>query len=113
MNEHSEAVASGGPDPATAWRALCEQLGALGDDAAAIDAAVGVRHLARLVALALEEQLEHADARHPSFVRYEAPWSQWGAANPDNVYVRTAIDPSATYRVWANVAGVPRLLVAL
>jgi hypothetical protein len=112
MNEHNPTVASG-PDPATAWRALCEQLGALGDEAAAVDPAVGVRHLARLVALALEEQLEHADTRHPSFVRYEAPWSQWGAPNPDNVYVRTAIDPAATYRVRANVAGVRQILVSL
>jgi hypothetical protein len=100
-------------DPSRAWRALCEQLVVLGDEVAAIDAAEGVRHLARQLAIALEGELAHADPEHPSFHLYEAPWSQWGAPNPDNVYVRAAIDPRATYRVWADVTGVRELLVSL
>jgi hypothetical protein len=100
-------------DPRQAWRSLCERMAGLAEEAAAGGAAEGVRHLARQVALALEEQLEHADPGHPSFHRYEAPWSQWGAPNPDNVYVRTAIDPQGTYRVWGAVDGVREVLVSL
>src|SRR5690349_14049288 len=85
----------------------------LGDEAAAIDPALGVRHVARQAALALVEQLEHNDPRAPAFHRYEAPWSQWGAPNPDNVYVRTAIDPGATYVVRGDVRGVQQILISL
>jgi hypothetical protein len=94
-------------------RALAEQVVALTDEAARIDPATGVRHVLRQVALALVEQLEHSDPRAPSFHRYEAPWSQWGAPNPDNVYLRTVIDPTATYVVRGNVRGVRELLVSL
>jgi hypothetical protein len=106
-------MAQGGPDPVASWRQLCAGVAALSEEVAAHDPAAGIRHLARQLALALEEQLEHADARHPSFQRYEAPWSQWGAPNPDNVYLRTAIDPAATYRVWDDVSGVREFLVSL
>ncbi len=71
-----------------------------------IDQAEGFRHLARQLSTALRAELEHANPEHPSFHRYEEPWSQWGGPNPDNVYVRATIDPTATYRVWGNVAGV-------
>lgn len=100
-------------DPAQAWRVLCERMAELADDAASSGPAEGVRHLARQVALALEEQLEHSDPLRPSFHRYEEPWRQWGAPNPDNVYLRAAIDPRATYRVWATITGVRDVLVSL
>jgi hypothetical protein len=96
-------------DPALAWRALCERMGDLSRELGAD----GVRHLARQVALALREQLEHADPLHPSFFRYEEPWAQWGGPNPDNVYVRAHVDPDATYRVWGNVAGVRQAVFSL
>lgn len=98
---------------ATALRVFAEEMARLGEEAAAIDPAIGVRHVARQAALALVEQLEHSDPRAPAFHRYEAPWSQWGAPNPDNVYLRTAIDPSATYVVRGDVRGVREILVSL
>lgn len=98
---------------AAAWRAFAEEVARIGDEAAAIDSAIGVRHVARQAALALVEQLEHSDPRAPSFHRYEAPWSQWGAPNPDNVYLRTAIDPRATYVVRGDVRGVREILISL
>jgi hypothetical protein len=100
-------------EPAAAWRALCERLTALGGELTGtsftggpVDEAEGYRHLARQLSTALRAELEHADPEHPSFHRYEEPWSQWGGPNPDNVYVRAAIDATATYRVWGNVTGV-------
>ena len=46
-----------------------------------------------------------ATRRTRRFHRYEEPWVQWGGPNPDNVYLRAPIDPTATYRVWADVTG--------
>jgi hypothetical protein len=98
---------------AAALRVFAEEMARLGDEASAIDPAIGVRHVARQAALALVEQLEHSDPSAPAFHRYEAPWSQWGAPNPDNVYLRTAIDPHATYVVRGNVQGVREVLISL
>ncbi len=75
--------------------------------------AEGLRHLARQTGLALAGELEHADARFPRLARYELPWSQWGAPNPDNVYARCAIDPTAEYVLRGRVAGVHEALFSL
>ncbi len=75
--------------------------------------AEGIRHLARQADLALQGELEHADARHPRLHRYELPWSQWGAPNPDNVYTRCAIDPTATYTLRGRVDHVHEALFSL
>lgn len=75
--------------------------------------AEGIRHLARQAGLAMQGELEHADARHPRLHRYELPWSQWGAPNPDNVYERCAIDPAATYVLRGQVDGVHEALFSL
>lgn len=102
-------------DAAEAWPAFCARLAALGealpDDER--DRAEGVRHLARQAVMALQGQLEHGDPRHPTFHRYEEPWVQWGGPNPDNVYVRAAIDPAATYRLWGDVTGVREAIISL
>lgn len=75
--------------------------------------AEGLRHLARQAAFALRGELDHADPRHPRLHRYELPWSQWGAPNPDNVYERCAIDPAATYVLRGQVGGVHEALFSL
>ena len=110
----------GGAAAEAAWTGLTERLGALPErlDAAGFPddpsaRAAAVRHLARHVALALEAELEHADPRHPTLHRYEQPWSQWGAPNPDNVYERCAIDPAATYVLRGRMAGVHEALFSL
>jgi hypothetical protein len=100
-------------DPARAWHLFCDRLATLVDQLGDTDPPGSVRNLARQVGLALEEQFEHADPRHPSFQRFEEPWSQWGAPNPDNLYLRTAIDPQATYRIWADVTGVREVLFSI
>jgi hypothetical protein len=75
--------------------------------------AEGIRHLARQANVALQGELEHSDPRHPRLHRYELPWSQWGAPNPDNVYLRCAIDPAATYVLRGDVAGLHEALFSL
>lgn len=98
---------------AAALAGLPERLDAAGYPADPNSRAIAVRHLARQAALALEGELEHADPGHPTLHRYEQPWSQWGAPNPDNVYQRCAIDPEATYMLRGQVAGVHEALFSL
>lgn len=103
-----------------AWDAF---LGVLGDLPARMndlgfpsDGAAGhesLRHLARQVGFALRDQLEHSDISSPTLHRYELPWSQWGAPNPDNVYLRCAIDPTATYELRGDITDVHEALFSL
>jgi hypothetical protein len=92
---------------------LPDRLDAAGYPDDAGNRALAVRHLARQVALALQGELEHSDPSHPRLHRYEHPWSQWGAPNPDNVYERCAIDPAGSYVVRGRVAGVHEALFSL
>ncbi|MCU1467805.1 MAG: hypothetical protein JWM72_3733 [Actinomycetia bacterium] len=100
-------------DVTGAWRSFCARLADVGSSLEGepfpqSDAgrALGTRHLARQLVMALQAELEHADASNPTFHRYEEPWVQWGGPNPDNAYTRAPIDPAATYRVFGHVAGV-------
>ena len=117
MGAHEEA---GADQAAAAWgrwaQALAGLTGRLDEAGFPTDAAsraLAVRHLGRQVALALEGELDHADPRHPTMQRYEQPWSQWGAPNPDNVYERCAIDPTATYVLRGDLGGVHEALFSL
>jgi hypothetical protein len=103
-----------------AWARWVATLGALSDRLTGDDfptdprgRAEGLRHLARQANLALQGELEHSDPRHPVLHRYELPWSQWGAPNPDNVYERCAIDPEATYVLRGQVGGLHEALFSL
>ncbi|HEX5094587.1 MAG TPA: DUF1214 domain-containing protein, partial [Acidimicrobiia bacterium] len=103
-----------------AWHDFCTRLEAVGREidggafgATDTDRALATRHLARQVVLALQGELEHGDPRTPAFHRYEEPWAQWGGPNPDNIYVRAAIDPDATYVVRGNVRGVRAAIFSL
>ncbi len=107
-------------DLTAAWHTLCERLAAIGTrigadpfPASGTEHTVDVRHLARQLVLALQGEIEHGDPEQPSFHRYEEPWAQWGGPNPDNVYTRAAIDPTATYRVAGNVSGVRTAIISL
>jgi hypothetical protein len=108
------------PSPTEALRAFAARLGDLAGElesdrfpSGPADRASGVRHALRQVVMAVEGELEHADARSPSFHAYEQPWRQWGGPNPDNVYLRAAIDPAGTYRVWGDVRGVRAAIFSL
>jgi hypothetical protein len=107
-------------EPGDAWAAWCNRLAEIGRSLADerfppddLGRATAFRHLARQSVLALQGELEHADPRHPTFHRYEEPWGQWGGPNPDNVYLRAPIEPTATYRVWADVTGLRQAIFSL
>ena len=115
MSEPSTTAAAG-----EAWDELLGVLGGLPsrmhDLGFPSDGAAGdesLRHLARQVGFALRDQLEHSDPMAPTLHRYELPWSQWGAPNPDNVYLRCAIDPTATYELRGDATGVHEALFSL
>jgi len=102
------------------WRAFCERLADVGERFTAepfpvseSERALCTRHLTRQLVMALQSEIEHGDTMHPTFHRYEEPWVQWGGPNPDNIYTRAAIDPTATYRVSGNVAGVRAAIFSL
>ena len=93
-----------------AWREWCDRLKATGERILESDfpddertRVEGFRALTRLVGYANRIEVEAANPRHPSFVRYEETYSQWGGPNPDNTYLRARIDPTLNYRIWANV----------
>ena len=103
-----------------AWAAFCDELRSTGerilDDGEHLDdqqVAEGSRHLSRLLRLALELELEYGDPAHPRFVCHERPSAQWGGPNPDNYYLRAAIDPTSSYRMWADVGGVEDVILSL
>jgi len=103
-----------------AWRDWCRRIEAAGEEILGAefpdgprDRAEGFRFLTRLLVHATQLELETGDPRHPSFLRYETPINQWGGPNPDNTYLRAAIDPSLGYRVWADVRGVRQAIFSL
>jgi len=115
MSSDDERLSSG-----EAWRDYCDRLKAAGESILEDgfpdeprDRAEGFRWLTRLVAHATQMEVEAGDARHPFFVRYETPINQWGGPNPDNVYLRANVDPSCSYRIWANVGGVRQAIFSL
>jgi hypothetical protein len=115
MGRDEDALVSG-----EAWRDFCDRLKAAGEAILAagfpdspFDRAEGFRWLTRLVAHATQMEVEAGDPRHPFFIRYETPHNQWGGPNPDNVYLRANVDPSCTYRIWANVRNVRQLIISL
>ena len=115
MGRDEDALVSG-----EAWRDFCDRLKAAGDAILAdgfpdspFDRAEGFRWLTRLVVHATQMEVEAGDPRHPFFIRYETPHNQWGGPNPDNVYLRANVDPSCTYRIWANVENVRQLIISL
>jgi hypothetical protein len=115
MSRDENALVSG-----EAWRDFCDRLKAVGDSILAegfpdgsFDRAEGFRWLTRLVVHAIHLEVEAGDPRHPLFIRYETPHNQWGGPNPDNIYLRANVDPSCTYRIWANVKNVRQLIISL
>lgn len=95
-----------------AWREFCDRLKAAGDRILEPDfpndertRAEGYRALLRLLAYASQIEVEAGNPLFPDFVRYEEPHNQWGGPNPDNTYLRARIDPTQTYKIWADVDG--------
>lgn len=103
-----------------AWHAFCDELQAVGDRVVDADetlderaVAEGYRFLTRLARMGLELHLEYGDPAHPRLVNHERPSMQWGGPNPDNYYLRAAVDPAYEYRVWGDVTGVEEAIFSL
>ncbi len=95
-----------------AWREFCDRLRAAGDRILEPDfpddertRTEGFRSLLRLLNYSTRLEVEAGDPLFPDFVRYEEPHTQWGGPNPDNTYLRAVIDPTQTYKIWADVDG--------
>lgn len=95
-----------------AWHDFCDRLKAVGDRIREPDfpedertRTEGYRAILRLLSYAGRLEVEAGDPLFPDFVRYEEPHTQWGGPNPDNTYLRAIIDPSQSYKIWADVDG--------
>jgi len=95
-----------------AWQEFCDRLRAAGDRILEPDfpddertRTEGFRSLLRLLNYSTHLEVEAGDPLFPDFVRYQEPHSQWGGPNPDNTYLRAVIDPTQTYKIWADVDG--------
>ncbi len=72
-----------------------------------IDRAEGYRYLSRLCTTALWTFVENADPLFPTLYRNADAHKKFGVDNPDNVYLRCALDGSQTYRLWGQRGEAP------
>ncbi|WP_257549350.1 DUF1214 domain-containing protein [Sphingopyxis sp. DBS4] len=98
------------------WRDFCRRLEAAGEivtgaEAAAnpLDRTEGYRYLTRLLRIALDMQLEHADPDFPSFYAASHETAKIGADNPDNIYMNAAVSGARSYRIRGTRGTVPIL----
>ncbi len=98
------------------WRDFCRRLEAAGEivtgaEAAAnpLDRAEGYRYLTRLLRIALDMQLEHADPDFPSFYAASHETAKIGADNPDNIYMNASVSGARAYRIRGMRGTVPIL----
>ncbi|MBW2269457.1 MAG: hypothetical protein JRH16_12850 [Deltaproteobacteria bacterium] len=63
-----------------------------------LDVAEAYRHFGRLVTLALQNYVHHADANFPSFRRL-GPETKFGGENPDVLYQSATLDGNGSYRI--------------
>lgn len=98
------------------WSNFCQRLEAAGDvvtgaEAAAnpLDRAEGYRYLTRLLRIALDMQLEHADPDFPSFYAASHETAKIGADNPDNIYMNASVSGARSYRIRGTRGTVPIL----
>ena len=101
------------------WAAFCDRLKAVGQriqesdfPSAPRDRAEGYRHLGRLAVFALQQQLDFADPRFPTFLRFDDDVTRWGGPNADNHYQRARVEAGGTYRITGNVRGLRELIVS-
>ena len=98
-------------DPALrqTWHDFCDRLKEAGDlvfrDTAPtdpLDRAVGLRYLARNIALGLTFEFENNDPRHPELMQYFNPTRKQGGDNSDSNYVGAPVNGTDTYRIYGH-----------
>jgi hypothetical protein len=92
-----------------AFRAMLDELIGLGEwldaqDLGEQDRAEGFRHLAHLLAVALDHHLE-SDPERPLFTRIVSPHRKMQGDNPDAVYLWTSIRGDREYRISGRNTG--------
>ena len=101
------------------WNDFCDELKLVGEivsnqkDLSETDEVEGYRYLTRLLRLALEMNIEHSNASHPSFYSLSHETAKIGADNPDNIYLNSNIDGSFSYEVYGNIGEVDYLSFGL
>jgi hypothetical protein len=107
----ADRIASG-----AAWEDFCNTLKTAGTiiqregtPADALDRAEGVRYLSRLLRLALEKFVEHADPSTPRFYQLSHETAKIGCDNPDSTYQNAAISGRYEYRIRGSRGTVPYL----
>lgn len=94
----AEALASAWSRLADAVRDLPAMLKRPDTPLSELDLAEAYRHFARLLTLALQNHVHHADVDFPSFGRL-GPETKFGGENPDVLYQIAKIDGRHSYRV--------------
>jgi hypothetical protein len=91
-----------------AWSRFCDTLKSVGADLlterqrAPIDCADAFHYLAGLAVAGIKQAFDHADPDAPKWSTFPDSFSRWGAENPDNRYLRAALDPQKSYRLYGN-----------
>ena len=75
--------------------------------ATGLDRAEGIRYVTRLASTALSMFVENADPLHPALYVNADAHHKYGVDNPDNVYLRCAVDGGETYRLWGTRGEAP------
>lgn len=92
--------------PIEAWEAFCERLKVAGHTlfrnerpADALTDAEGLRHLSRLVRIAVERSMENQDPAFPAIFQIVDQTRKFGCDNPDTIYQLASIDGAHEYRI--------------
>lgn len=91
------------------WQEFCDKLKQSGDlifrDTAprdTLDRTVGLRYLARNIALGLTFELENNDPLRPELMQYFNPTRKQGGDNADAIYVGAPVNGTDTYRIHGD-----------
>lgn len=110
--DRESAVSDGSDSLNAAWADYCDSLRTVGESVLAsphahddVSRAEGLRHLARMVALSLTQQIDFSDREDPRLFRSNDDVWQWGGPNVDNVYLGCSVDPRGTYRLRGDISG--------
>jgi hypothetical protein len=98
-------------DARDAWTTYCARLAALGDRLRgaefpqdALARAEGVRYLARMAALGLQQGTDFDDPSFPVLYRLNDDITKWAGPNVDNIYLGAAVRAPHVYRLSGTVA---------
>lgn len=98
-------------DALDAWRTWCARLAAVGEslfaEGAPDDAlarAEGVRYLARMAALGLQQGTDLEDPDFPVLYRLNDEITKWAGPNVDNVYLAASVRAPHVYRLHGSLA---------